>query len=132
MSKFIKSGSRWFIVTGFFFIVALFIDQSNLPDIIVGNNSSIDIEHPEEVETSLSNSSFNVDNSLGLKTIIKQSSNVQFKSKRILVDEDSASNEIIKIDIATLNETFNKDNPVIYIFVPIKASIYLQNESLLI
>lgn len=138
MNRFVKSGSRLFIFAACFFIFTIFFDQANLLDIFIGNDNSIDIEHPEEVQASLVESptifnhiSYKV-NKLTTDTKVNKHQNSKSPFKRIIIDEDSPSTETIPFDVSILGQSFTDENSTDYIYVTITESLYLQNKTLLI
>jgi hypothetical protein len=138
MNKFLKSGSKLLFFITCFFIATLFIDQANLLDILVGNNENVDIEHPEEVDASLVESTPLLDQVSFERVISFRQSNintakdVQSISKRIIVDEDSPSTASVNVDAIIISNSFENERQDFYSFVSIRESIYLHNRTLLI
>ena len=138
MNKFVKSGSKLFVFAACFFIFTLFVDQANILDIFIGNDSSIDIEHPEEVQASLVDSptifnhvTYDV-HKFDPNGKIKLHKDAKSNGKKILIDEDSPSTETIPFDVSILGQSFTDEQSTEYIFVSIAESLYLHNKTLLI
>ncbi len=138
MNKFVKSGSKLFIFTACFFIFTVFFDQANLLDIFLGNDNSIDIEHPEEVQQTLVDSptifnhvDYNV-RRINTDTKVKHNKNLKLPAKRVIIDEDSPSTETILFDVSILGQSFADEETTDYSFVTITESLYLHNKTLLI
>jgi hypothetical protein len=138
MNKFVKSGSNYLIVLVCFFAATMFIDQANLLDIVVGNNDNIDIEHPEEVDASLVESTpvldkVSFDNvTSSSKCALKLLKDTQLISKKVIVDEDSPSTASINAKVDILSDAFINEHLDSYSFVTIQDCIYLHNRTLLI
>ncbi len=138
MNRFVKSGKKLFIFAACFFIFTVFFDQANLLDILIGNDNSIDIEHPEEVEKTLVDSPtiFNHINYNSIKispnTKVKHHNNTKIPAKRIIIDEDSPSTETIPFDVSVMGQGFIDKNSTDYSFVTITESLYLHNKTFLI
>ena len=138
MNKFVKSGSRYFLFVTCFFIVTLFVDQANLLDIAMGNNDNVDIQHPEEVEASLVESTPLLDK-ISFEKVVSSNKNSLEKgrgsysiSKKVIVDEDSPSTASINVDAIILSNSFQEEHRDFYKFISIQYGIYLQNRTLLI
>lgn len=138
MNRFVKSGKKLFIFAACFFIFTVFFDQANLLDILIGNDNSIDIEHPEEVEKNLVDSptifnhiNYNT-NRISPDTKVKHHKNTKIPAKRIIIDEDSPSTETIPFDVSVLGQGFTDKHSTDYTFVTITESLYLHNKTLLI
>ena len=138
MNSFSKSGSKLFIVVTYFFIFATFVDQANLLDIILGNNNSSDIVHPEEVvrwkdevSSFLNNVNYSF-NKISLKTQVKLPIKYSSVKKEIITDEDSPFIEKDFKEITYVNPFFHCEESINYSFFFIKEEIYLHNYSFLI
>jgi hypothetical protein len=138
MNSFVKSGSKLFLAVTCFFIFTTFVDQANLLDIIFGNNNSVDIVHPEEVElsgnwsSSILNKTDYCYNKIPLKTQVKFPSKYSSVKKEIITDEDSPFIEKDFTEVTIVNPFFPFEESINYSFFFIKEEIYLQNYSLLI
>ena len=139
MNKFIKSGSKFLALITCFFIITLFFDQANLLDIMMGNDENIDIQHPEEVDASLIQSTPFLDQicfdnviSSG-KFEINNATNAVILARMVIVDEDSPFTETILPKVTQSSDAFENDfHKDSYSFINIQNGIYLQNRTLLI
>ncbi len=138
MNSFVKSSSKLFLVITCFFIFTLFVDQANLLDIFFGNNNSIDIEHPEEVEKCANESSAFLNktnfssNTISNKSKVKLPVGYSSFEKKIITDEDSPSTETVTVDVVVVEQSFHFDETDNYTFTAISELIYLRNSSFLI
>jgi hypothetical protein len=139
MNKFVKSESKLLVLIICFFVTTLFFDQANLLDIMMGNDENIDIQHPEEVDASLVQSTPFLDQIcfdnvfFTGKCDINNAANPVISAKMVIVDEDSPFTETMIPKVKESNETFEdeflKDS---YSFINIQNGIYLHNRTLLI
>jgi len=138
MNSFVKSSSKLFLLITCFFIFTLFVDQANLLDIFFGNNSNIDIQHPEEVEKCRNESSAFLNrtdfssNTMSKKSKVNLPVNYSSIDRRIITDEDSPSTETINADVIVIDQAFHFEETNNYTFTTISESIYLRNSTFLI
>jgi chemotaxis protein CheY-P-specific phosphatase CheC len=139
MNKFVKSGSKILLFITCFFIITLFFDQANLLDIIMGNDENIDIQHPEEVDASLVQSTPFLDQITFDKVIysgisdINNATDAVILAKKVIVDEDSPFTETIFAVVPESGDAFeNELQEDSYTFINIQSGIYLHNRTLLI
>jgi hypothetical protein len=139
MNKFVKSGSKLLLVITCFFMITLFFDQANLLDIIMGNDVNVDIQHPEEVDASLLQSTPFLDQ-VCFDNVIFPGNNIinnavdpVIVAKMVIVDEDSPFTETAFVVIPESSDAFeNEPQADSYSFITIQNSIYLHNRTLLI
>jgi hypothetical protein len=139
MNKFIKSSSKLLLFVTCFFIVTFFFDQANLLDIIMGNDYDVDIQHPEEVDASLIQSTpfldqISFDNVISSdKCDISNGTVTVTLAKKVIVDEDSPFTETIDACITESSDVLeNELQKDCYTFITIQNEIYLHNRTLLI
>jgi hypothetical protein len=139
MNKFVKSGSKILLFITCFFIITLFFDQANLLDIILGNDVSIEIQHPEEVDASLLQTTPFLDQIcfdnvfFTGKCDINNAACPVILAKMVIVDEDSPFTETIIPEVTESSNAFeNEFQTDSYSFINIQNAIYLHNRTLLI
>jgi hypothetical protein len=120
-------------------MITLFFDQANLLDIILGNDDGIDIQHPEEVDASLLQSTPFLDQVCFDNVIfpghdiINNALDPVICAKMVIVDEDSPFTETTIPEVTESSEAIeNEPQEDFYSFVAIQNSIYLHNRTLLI
>ncbi len=138
MNSFVKACPMFFAAITCFFILVLFVDQTNLLDIIWEKSSSINIVHSEEIE----NCDFQIapllnridfhNNKISAKSKTNLPVNYSSLLKFIITDEGSPSIEIIKVEVIDVNRFYKFEDTVNYSFTENASAIYLRNNSLLI
>jgi hypothetical protein len=137
MNSFVKACPMFFAAITCCFILVLFVDQTNLLDII-WENSSIHIVHPEEIEncdcqiTLLLDRIDFLNNKISAKSKINLPINHTSLPQFIITDEDSPSIESINTEVIDVNQFYKFEDIVNYSFTENAGAIYLRNNSLLI
>jgi hypothetical protein len=105
----------------------------------MGNDENIDIQHPEEVDASLVQSTPFLDQISFDKVIysgisdINNATDAVILAKKVIVDEDSPFTETIFAVVPESGDAFeNELQEDSYTFINIQSGIYLHNRTLLI